>query len=94
MFSFISRHAIFPLHERLVGRSTSRYVRELERSQWESPAGLRRMQGAKLLELLRHARGNVPFYRDRLADLELDAEWVEPAELLRAIPLFLLLSKP
>lgn len=87
MFSFISRHAIFPLHERLIGRATSRYVRELERSQWESPFDLRRLQAVKLIELLRHARRNVPFYRKRLTDLDLDAARDDPTELLRTIPL-------
>lgn len=44
-----------------------------------SPAQLRAMQFAQIGRLLRHARDTVPFYRDRLAGLDLDGALDEPA---------------
>jgi len=66
LFSSLVRTAIYPLHERLVGRKTMKFVRELDWSQWMAPDDIRCLQSAKLKVLLRHAWHNVPFYRRRL----------------------------
>ena len=90
MVPLIARHLICPIHERLLGRRTFRYLRELERSQWWSPDELREHQRTKVANLLAHAHANVPFFRRRL-----DAAGVgpAPADALAALQGLQLLSK-
>jgi len=83
MVPAIVQHLIAPLHERLLGRRTFRYLRELEESQWASPDELRALQATKLRELLVHARGRIPYYQRRLADTGA----ADPLETLRRLPL-------
>lgn len=59
------RQIFFALHEAIVGRPTPRCARELESTQWMSPAEIRDLQNEKLGQLLKHAWDNVPFYRER-----------------------------
>ena len=87
MRAFIARHLTFPLHERLVGRRTSRYVRELEESQWASPESLRDLQRTKLRALLRHAEINTRFYRRRFQDARVDVHSDDTFAALARIPL-------
>ncbi len=66
MSPWLVRNLIYPLHERLVGRSTGRVLRELEASQWWPAEELRRLQERKLRPLLLHAWDRCPAHRDRL----------------------------
>jgi len=87
MLPFLIRHLILPLHERWVGRATLGYARELEHSQWSSPADLRALQQNKLQDLLRHAWENIPFYQRRFRETGLDGEFEDPLEALGRLPL-------
>lgn len=66
-------------------RPTLGRLRTLERTQWYSLEDLLAMQHEALRGLLNHARRHVPYYRERLRDLDVDAIRA-PADLLR-IPL-------
>lgn len=68
MSPLLSRYLVLPLHERLVGRATLRYARELRWSQWAAPDDVRELQRRKLADLLRHAAAHTPFYARRLAE--------------------------
>ncbi len=72
MHSWMVRHLIQPVHERLLGRRTFVSLRELMRQQWWAPTELARLQDVKLLALLRHAYDRIPFYRARLEDAGVD----------------------
>ena len=87
MLPIIAGRVIYPLHERLLGRPTFAFARELEGSQWLSPIDLRTLQKRKLGDLLRHAHENVPFYRQRLDDAGIDRDGGDPMEALRRLPL-------
>ncbi len=87
MVPLIARHVICPLHERLLGRPTFRYLRELERSQWFAPTDLRTLQRVKLKALLEHARENTRFYRRRFAAAGIDVRRGDPFDALNALPL-------
>lgn len=87
MLPVISRHLICPIHERLLGRRTFAYLRELEWSQWLSPADLREVQRSKLRSLLRHARQHTRFYEERFAGLDFDAKDDDPLAELSRLPL-------
>lgn len=68
MVPWIARRLICPLHEAILGRRTFRFLKELERSQWWSPADLKLLQARKLRRLLKHAHDRTPWYRRRLRD--------------------------
>ena len=91
MWAPIARKIVIPSHERLLGRPTMRYLRELDTSQWLSPSALREVQGHKLRELLRHAHANVPFYRRRMERASVDIDASDPFDALSRLPL---LDKP
>ncbi len=86
MLPLVARRLICPAHERLLGRKTFAYLRELEESQWSSPADLRGLQRAKLGALLRHADANVPFYRQRFREAGIDTDRLNPFEALGRLP--------
>jgi len=80
------RQFIAPLHERLLGRRTFPFLRQLEEAQWSSPDDLRALQNEKLRQLLAHAPACTPFYRRRFAEAGVDGASVDDATLQR-IPL-------
>ncbi|MEK6797558.1 MAG: phenylacetate--CoA ligase family protein [Planctomycetota bacterium] len=80
------KHVLFPLHERLVGRRTPRFVHELEWSQWASPDELRELQRVKLATLLGHAYDVSSFHRRRIDEAGADPRNPDGFEMLRALP--------
>ncbi|MGB2984298.1 MAG: phenylacetate--CoA ligase family protein, partial [Phycisphaerae bacterium] len=87
MLPFIARHLICPAHERLLGRRTFRYLRELEEWQWASPDDLRTLQRAKLQRLLQHARANTHFYRRRFREAGVNPDSADSFDALSGLPL-------
>ena len=57
------RDVLFPLHERLKGKPTFRWLKELERTQWLPPAALREYQFRRMVALVEWAYAKVPYYR-------------------------------
>lgn len=57
------RHLLYPLHERLKRKPTFRWLAELERTQWLSPAQMAEYQFARLRQLVDFAYAKVPYYR-------------------------------
>ena len=57
------RHLLYPLHERLKRKPTFRWLAELERTQWLSPAQMAEYQFGRLRRLVDFAYANVPYYR-------------------------------
>ena len=58
----------------LPGMATAALLFQLDRSQWWPAETLWRHQAAQLRLLASHARETVPFYRARLADLDIEAD--------------------
>lgn len=87
MLGFVARNFLLPLHERLLRRPTLALLRELEESQWQSPADIRRLQERKLSALLRHAARRTPFYQRRFADAGIDPERDGALDALARLPL-------
>jgi phenylacetate-CoA ligase len=71
---------------RLLRPERSRWLRELDRSQWRSPDELAELQRRKLSDLLRGAAASVPFYRQAVRASGRDAGALEAAD-LGALPL-------
>jgi phenylacetate-CoA ligase len=66
MNRFVHRHILLPAFESLFKRrSTLRYWRELERTQWLPRAEIDALQFESLRRLLAHAHEHCPFYREQ-----------------------------
>lgn len=87
MHPAIVRSMIYPLHEKVMGRSTFAYLKTLEEQQWATPAQLEELRFRKLRELLIHARTHMPFYRHRFAEAGLVPEKLRDVGDLRKLPL-------
>ncbi len=62
------RTILFPLHERMKGKPTFAWLKELERTQWLPPAALREYQLQRMRGLVEWAYANTPYYRALLDD--------------------------
>lgn len=69
MNEWLTRKLFLPVHERLRGRWTLGCYRSLRCTEKLDRAGLQAYQDGKLLTLLRHCWGQVPFYRARFEAL-------------------------
>lgn len=68
MWPWLARKLFHPLQERLMGRATWRMFRELEESQWWSPASLEELQRVRLNRLLRDALAHSPWHAARIRE--------------------------
>jgi len=62
MYFTIARNVLYPIGETFLGTKMLKYLKELEETQWWSPAQLGELQNEKLQALIRHAYRNVPYY--------------------------------
>lgn len=81
------RKLIYPLHEKIMKRSTFACLSELEQQQWLAPAQLEELRFRKLRELLVHAQTRIPFYRERFAETGFNAETMNSPDDLQKLPL-------
>lgn len=87
MYRHLFRHVLFPLYESGVRRrETLRTLNELEQSQWLSPRDLQALSFRRLLEALRYAEKNVPFYRRRFAEFGVRVSQIHAPEDLAKFP--------
>lgn len=68
LWSTLVGRALFPLHERVLGRPTFSYLGELERSQWLTHEEIVRLQMQKLKALLCVAQLHSPWHARRLQE--------------------------
>ncbi|PLW81528.1 capsule biosynthesis protein CapK [Kineobactrum sediminis] len=83
--------ALFPLHEKLKGHSTTAVHKSLDQSQWLPPAQLAELQLANLRGFLERIGRTVPYYENLFASLGFRPEAVTTLADLQALPL---LDKP
>ncbi len=84
--SFIAGRCIYPLQERVLGRSTFGVLAELERSQHLPREGVEALQLDRLRDLLLVAHAHSPFHRRRLDEAGLHAERLTSLADLQALP--------
>ncbi|MDI1477030.1 glycosyltransferase [Polyangium sp. y55x31] len=88
MYASLFQSVLFPLYEtHLRKRDTLRALAELEQSQWRTPEEVAEDSFRRLLEALRHAEQNVPFYRRRFAEYGVRSSQVKAPEDLAAFPI-------
>jgi phenylacetate-CoA ligase len=86
MYPALVSRVIFPLHERLKGKSTYQKLAELERTQWLAPVALRALQLERLRRHLEWAYREVPYYRRLLDDHGMPPRQVQTFEDFARIP--------
>ncbi|MGR9117303.1 MAG: phenylacetate--CoA ligase family protein [Gammaproteobacteria bacterium] len=74
MNPLISRKIIYPLQEKLLHRPTFSYLRELEKSQWQSKEEIEIIQLKKLQALLNTAKEHCPWYSKRIIESGIDIQ--------------------
>lgn len=67
MLSLVNRHLVRPLSAWKIGSPHLKYLRTLERTQFDGPEVVRERQLTAVRQIVRHAWETVPFYRDRWA---------------------------
>ena len=82
----IVKHLLYPIHEKVIGRKTLRYLEELEVLQWKSPQELEVLKFEKLRSLLLHAESNVPFYARRFAEAGFNPDKMQSIEDFTVLP--------
>lgn len=87
MYEKIVKHILFPIHEKILGRDTYKYLDELEKLQYEKPEKLEEVRFRKLRELLIHAKETTPFYKERFATAGFDPEKLQDVEDIQALPI-------
>lgn len=86
MHPMVVKQLVYPLHEKLFGRKTYRYLSELEAQQWWPVSDLAALKFKKLKDLLIHAQRNIPFYAKRFADAGFDPRVMTRIEDFKVLP--------
>lgn len=71
-YTWLASRLLFPLHERLKKHDSVGQRRELERSQWLTPAQIDALQAARLQQFIQRIASTVPYYRQLFADHGID----------------------
>lgn len=86
MNSLLVRHILFPLHERIKGKTTLNCLNELEKTQWLDPQELDRIRLERLQNFLKHAYSSVPYYRNLFDAHEFCPESLRSISDIKMIP--------
>lgn len=87
LYSSVVSGLLFPLHERLKGHSSTAWRKRLEQSQWLPMPALQALQLRNLQTFLRDVAQNVPFHRQRFADVGMDLNAIRSIADLARLPL-------
>ena len=87
MSPWVVRNLLFPLHERLLGKRTRLFLRELEASQSWPIEKLRELQMRKLAALVAYAQSKVPYFGKLFAEYGIRATAIQDFEDFHRIPL-------
>ena len=86
MLTALNRHLVQPLAACKAGSRHLRYLKYLERTQFDAPEVIRLRQLTRLKQTLRHAYATVPFYRRAWDDAGIHPTDVRSLDDLRLLP--------
>jgi phenylacetate-coenzyme A ligase PaaK-like adenylate-forming protein len=75
------------LHKWKITRHARSYYDLLKVSEWYSPEQVRELQETRLRQLIRHAYLHVPYYAERMQELDLRPEDIQTLDDLRKLPM-------
>lgn len=87
MYNKLVKHLIFPLHEKILGRDTYKFLEKLESEQYLPEDKIEELKFFKLKELLLHAQSQIPFYQKRFSDVGFNPAKMQVIDDFKAIPL-------
>lgn len=87
MHSKLVKHLIFPLHEKIMGRDTYKFLDRLTKEQYMPQDQLTQLRFEKLKALLIHAEKNISFYRKRFAAAGFVPETMTAIDDISVLPL-------
>lgn len=87
MYSWLVKNLTFPFYEKLKKLNITKYLRELEDTQWYSSEKLKEIQWEKLKELIKHCYKNVPYYNYLFNSISLKPNDIKNIEDLDKIPI-------
>ena len=85
--NFIIRNIFLPMSDLFLGRSVSKHLRFLNRSQWWSSEDIRTFQNTRLRHLIEHAYTNVPYYNEVFKNNNLSPSDIKSVEDLKKLPI-------
>lgn len=86
IYSQLYRQVLWPAYEKLRGRHTHDYFRQVERNQWLPAQAVADQQWEALLRLVRHAYDQSPWYRTRFDQAGLRPDQIRSLADFRRIP--------
>lgn len=86
-YEYLVQKIGMPIAERATGWPVSKYLRELEESQWWSLQQLQELQNEKLRKMIKHAYDTVPYYRELFADNNLHPNDIKTMADLPKLPI-------
>lgn len=87
MYTTLVSKILFPVHEKIKGHRTVQCLKQLEKSQWQPIAQIKKEQLRKLRILLKEAALHSPYYRQLFKTANIDIENITSIDVLAAIPL-------
>jgi phenylacetate-CoA ligase len=87
MLNFLNRHLLHPLAAAKAGSRHLKYLKFLERSQFDPPSVVRGRQLSRLQQVLKHAYDTVPFYRSAWDDAGVHPQDLKSLEDLKQFPI-------
>lgn len=87
MYNKLIKHLIFPLHEKIIGRDTYKFLDRLSQEQFLPEKELKALQLKKLKELLIHSKKNISFYAKRFQAAGFDPEKMTCINDINVLPL-------
>lgn len=87
MYNKLVKHLIFPLHEKILGRDTFKFLDRLTKEQYLPESELKALQFKKLKDLLVHADTYIPFYTKRFSEAGFDPKKMTGIEDMNVLPL-------
>ncbi|MGZ8240683.1 MAG: phenylacetate--CoA ligase family protein, partial [Methylobacter sp.] len=87
IYTQLTSHVIFPLHERLKKHDTVQIRKLMEQTQWLSPEELKGLQLQRLKAFLIDVEQHVPYYRQLFGQLDFKPNQTSSLNDLRKLPL-------
>jgi len=86
-YSRMTQNLVLPLSDVVLGRSVSKHLKFLDKSQWWSPEELKEYQNEKLRALVKHAYTNVPYYHNLFKERKLIPDDIKTTDDLLKLPM-------
>ena len=86
-YNWLTENIVLPLSDIALGRSISKHIKFLEKSQWWSPNELKEYQNEKLRAIIKHSYENVPYYHELFNKRKLEPTDIKTTDDLLKLPI-------